>query len=261
MLEAPDTAIIADSMFDYPGDPQGWQYTHLDAVNRFGAFRAREDSRESATALAFLVCDDPDCIVGRDFLHPGYLARPCLQWNSEFGGRYVLHGEFALVEAAAAGGLHVVAEADDRRLLDQTVDFPRHLEFVIPIDVREGGFVRIVVACLGHINHNLCQFSLRIRRRPGNEAATLSENRPDTFRLAEPPAWDALRETLDALLPAGLPPAARDAILRQPFDGAALPVGARAAIGQHLHRQMFPRFHALYRREGFFAAAPPAGDA
>ncbi len=79
----PERSYLADSQFDYPGQPHGWRYYALNAANEFSPLQALPASAATATPLAMLGCDDdPHARVGRDVLHPGYLRRPCIQWVS-----------------------------------------------------------------------------------------------------------------------------------------------------------------------------------
>ena len=242
---------LADSQFDYPGQPQGWQYYALDAQNDFARFEPVEASQSTATPLAFLGCDDPDARVGRDFVHAGYKRRPCLQWHAPDSGTYRIDGEVALLRSSARGNFRVRVIVDDVEILTQTLAYPQVLTCEIDAAVRRGGFVRVLFESVEHIDGNEALFYLRVRRAA--QACGPGESRIGS-RCEAPPAWGRLRDSL------GL-----DATV-EPEDLAALATGLYRRSGgadagllrvvQDAARRHFAPQREGYRKPRYFTIHP-----
>jgi hypothetical protein len=165
---------IADSQFDYPGSGTGWRYLTLSKTNEFGEWREVVSLADSGTPLAYLECaDDPHCRIGRDYVHPGYERRPCLQWHApnDSGGLYVVEAEVAQIRSAAAAPLLVTVEADDSRLHEARIGYPATHRFRIVTQVAPNGFVRILFAANGVIDHGASLFYARLRAANASEIA------------------------------------------------------------------------------------------
>lgn len=242
---------LADSQFDYPGQPGGWRYHALDGDNRFAPFEPIAASQGTMTPLAYLGCDDPQARVGRDFVHPGYQRRPCLQWHVPAAGTYRIEGEVALVYSHAHGHFRVRVIVDDKELLTQTLSYPQVLTFAIDAAVGQGGFVRVLFECVSHIDSNDALFYLRTRH--GDEPCASGECRVSS-RCDTAPAWDRLGEALVGSAEGAVSNPMSLAIdlyqPRTPTDPVAL------QMLQQVSKQQFGSLQARYRQPRYFSAQP-----
>jgi hypothetical protein len=246
---------LADSQFDYPGRPDGWQYHALDAENRFARFEPLPGSRDTATPLAFLGCDDPDARIGRDFVHPGYRRRPCLQWHAREAGTYRIEGEVGLVRSDARGNFRVRVIVDDIEVLTQTLSFPQVLTCEIDAAVRQGGFVRVLFHSVEHITGNDALFYLRIR--PADLPCGPGESRIAS-RCEAPPAWARLREVLGA--PEGTEPQDLASVALGLYRPPARFDPGFTALVQKAGRRHFAPHLARYRQPRFFGITARRAD-
>jgi hypothetical protein len=201
MTEAP--RIVADSQFDYPGKKGGWRYRYLDRADRLGDLVTSALSKDTATPLAYLVCLDAKCIVGRDFLHPGNEARPCFQWDAPGGGSYLLKGEIAIARSEAPGPLSVTATLDDLKLFTLKVGFPDVLNIAVPLNLKGTASLRLVFDKVTVIDNLFTLFYLEViaasREALDYMIPRKEDGSPEYLRLERDPSWDTLKQELDKI--------------------------------------------------------------
>ncbi len=250
---------LADSQFDYPGSDPGWMYLALNAANEFTRLEPPASSRDTATPLAYLGCDDPHARVSRDSVHAGYQRRPCLQWHAPAAGTYRLEGEVALLLSQASGQFNVRVIVDDVELLTRTLCYPQVLSFAIDAAVGRSGFMRVLFASQQHIDSNEALFYLRVR-------AADAPCQPGGFRIDSrceaSAAWQRLQDVIGAD-PGQMPDQGPDlARLAQGLYGgpaSADPVLARMAQDQA--QTLFAPRLERYRQPRYFSIHPASTTA
>jgi hypothetical protein len=259
MTDAP--RIAADSQFNYPGRKDGWRYRYLDSADRLGDLVTPARSKDTVTPLAYLVCPDARCIIGRDFLHPGKEARPCLQWDAPAAGSYLLKGEVAIARGEAAGPLSVTAVLDDLQLFTVKIGFPDVLNIAIPLDLKSTASLRLIFDKITGIDNLFTLFYVEIlaasREVLDHMIPRKEDGSPEYLRLERDPSWDALKRELDKITFGCLSGEDLHLLARNPFvpNGALLRNAERLADAiQHMqHSPGAPKF----REPRFFSVRKP----
>lgn len=255
MTDAP--CIVADSQFDYPGAKGGWRYRYLDRTDRIGDLVTSALSKDTATPLAYLICPDAKCIVGRDFLHPGTEARPCLQWDAPAAGSYLLKGEIAIARGESPGALSVTVALDDLQLFMVKVDFPAVLSIAIPLDLKGTASLRLIFDKVTVIDNLFTLFYLEVLAAPREALDHLiprkEDGSPEYLRLERDPSWDALEHELDKITFGCLSREDLDRLARNPFtpNGALVRNAERLADAIQQNRQ--PPDAPRFREPRFFS--------
>lgn len=235
---------VADSQFDYPFSKSGWQYQTLDPENRFGSWSERAESTQSATPMAFLVCEDPHCMIGRDFVHPGHTHRPSIQWNADQAGAYRIDGEFALLRSTASGNLVMQLYIDDVREIEETLNFPETLKFSVACHLEAGSFVRLVFGRVGVIDNNHCLFYARVNRLDADHGLELISR---SVKKSRPGSWRVLDRVLHDSLGYGVPTRDLAALSHRLFADETQPGAANKSIAHAIHSAHFAHHNQNFR--------------
>jgi hypothetical protein len=253
--------IVADSQFDYPGGKGGWRYRYLDGAGWLGDLVTSARSKDTMTPLAYLVCPDAKCIVGRDFLHPGTEARPCLQWHAPTAGSYLLKGEIAIVRGEAPGPLSVTAALGDLQLFTLKVGFPDVLNIAVPLDLKGAASLRLVFDKVTVIDNLFTLFYLQVlagtREALDHMIPRKEDGSPEYLRLERDPSWNVLKRELDKITFGCLSGEDLHLLARNPFvpNGALLRNAERLAEAIQTNQQ--PPDAPKFREPRFFSVRKP----
>jgi hypothetical protein len=259
MIDAP--RIVADSQFDYPGGKGGWRYRYLDRADRLGGLAASALSKDTATPLAYLVCPDANCIIGRDFLHPGKEARPCLQWDAPAAGTYLLKGEVAIARGEAPGLLSVTAALDDLKLFTIKVGFPDVLNIAIPLDLKGTASLRLVFDKVTVIDNLFTLVYLKVfaanREALDQMIPRKDDASPEYLRLERDPSWDALKQELDKVTFGCLSEEDLNLLARNPFTPNGALVRNAERLAGAMQQMQRPSDAPRFREPRFFSVRKP----
>lgn len=191
--------IPAHNLFDYPGldapgGGDGWRFRAIDQANVFHPMLPIEAIGQTATPLAFLGCADPHCIIGRDFLHPGYECRPCLQWTAPMAGRFRLQAAFAVVRQSAPDQLAISVYFDDARLMTAHIRYPEIACIDLPFIAKAGSILRVIVHAVGRIDNLLAYYAASVEEGPANanyfeSPLTTPRAETDFYSVERDQAW------------------------------------------------------------------------
>lgn len=243
---------LADSQFDFPGNKGGWQYSCLNAENKFGTWKFSSESEKTATPRAFLVNEDPDCIIGRDFVQPGYINRPVMEWHTQIAGKYLIEGELSLVRSVSHGKFTIRIYVDDVCRLDEILDYPEILEFSIPISIGEaGGFVRIVFGAAQYIDNNYCLYYACIRGMDSDEFNLLVPN----IRKSSSDKWSILEGAISRSLSIDKQGQQFETLARSLFGDMDLRNKAVWPVAHSIQDRIFGKYKDKFRKPGMFSVS------